>query len=129
MMKIYRWMVLSILFVSSCMCVGQTQYRRAEYPRKGIPRSQWLESHQGYPDQPDVIAHKHISKGTHLACAKIEHHPKLGDDGAACILRFENGDKQTLAFGLESDSPGDGEMYLECAGDKPTSCIVFWWRD
>jgi len=128
-MRVYRWMVMSILSASCCGALAQANYRQAEYPRTGIPRSQSIESRQGYPNKPDVIAHKHIAKGTHLACSQVEHYPKHVDDGAACVLKFENGEKQTLGFGLESKVPADGEMYLECAGDKPTSCTVWWWRD
>ena len=125
-MKLHLWIVLSILSLSSYMPGGQA--RPAEYPSKGVPRSQWLESRQGYPDQTDVIAHQRILKGSHIECAQVEHHPKRADDGAACVLKFENGDKQTLRFNQESEAPVDGEVYLECAGDKPTGCTA-WWRD
>lgn len=126
-MKVHLRIGLSILYVGGCICLAQ--YAHGQYPSKGIPPSQWLQSRQGYPDQPDVIAHAHISKGTHLACTQVEHHPKHENDGAGCMLRFADGDKQTLTFGQQSLAPLDGEVYLECAGDRPTSCTVWWWRD
>jgi hypothetical protein len=127
--KFYLSVAVPIFSAGLCVCVGQSQYPQAEYPSSGVPRSQWLESHQGYSDRPDVIAHKRILKGSHLACTQLEHHPKHVNDGSACVLKFENGDKQTLPIQLETRAPADGEVYLECAGDKPTSCTIWWWRD
>ena len=46
-MKIHRWTVL-ILSMSFCGALAQTN-RQAEFPRTGIPRSQSLESREGYP--------------------------------------------------------------------------------
>ncbi|HEV7217456.1 MAG TPA: hypothetical protein VGN39_01185 [Terriglobales bacterium] len=91
---------------------------------RGFPPESRLTSRQGYSGQEDVIDHKSVSKGTHLLCLQVEHHPKQTDDGAACFLRFQNGDKHTLKFGETMQANSDGEVYLECLGDKPTKCTA-----
>ena len=88
-----------------------------------------IESRQGQPGQPDLISHKHVSKGAHLKCIQVEHNPKHADDGAACIVRFDGGDKKILTFGNTMRIPKDGEVYLECSGDRPTHCAVGIWLD
>ena len=89
----------------------------------GFPPDRRIKSHQGYPGQPDVIAHKFVSAGAHLRCIQIESHPKQSDN-AACLLKFQNGEKKTLAFNETMQANNDGEVYLECFGDKPTKCTV-----
>lgn len=91
---------------------------------RGFPPDTRMESRQGYPGDSDVIAHKFVSKATNLMCIEVEHHPKQDDDGAACLLRFQDGTKQTVNFNETTQAPSDGEVYLECLGDKPTKCVV-----
>jgi hypothetical protein len=89
-----------------------------------VPPKDRIESRQGYPGATDVIAHKVVSKDTHARCTQVEHHPKSDDDGAACLLRLANGGKFVLKFGQTKEIPVDGEIFLECLGDKPTKCSL-----
>jgi hypothetical protein len=99
----------------ACIAFGQ------EY---GFPPDKRIESRQGYPAAADVISHKFVSKGTHMMCMHVQSHPKEGDDGAACLLKFQDGSKKTLNFHETMQAASDGEVYLECLGDKPTKCTV-----
>jgi hypothetical protein len=98
-----------------------------EDPPYGFPPNSRVESWQGRSDQPDIIGHRHIAKETHLKCINAEHHPKHPDDGGACLARFEGGEKYTLNVGESMRAPKDGELFLECLGDKPTRCVVGVW--
>jgi hypothetical protein len=124
-MKAQFWFFSFLFFSVAIAPTAQAQER--ESPPYGFPPESRLESHQGQPDEPDVIGHRHIAKDVHLKCIQVEHHPKQGDDGAACLLRFEGADKYTLKFGDSMRAPREGEMYLECLGDKPTRCTVGMW--
>lgn len=98
--------------------------------RYGHPPDRRVESQQGQPGEGDVIGHKRVEKGTHLDCIDVEHYPKHGrDDGAACLVKFEDGDQHTLPLGQSMVVPKDGEFRLECLGDKPTRCAVGVWQD
>ena len=94
----------------------------------GFPPESCLDSQQGQPGKSDVIAHRAISKGTGLECIQVESHPKHRDDGAACLLRFADGTKKILRIREQTTATNDGEVYLECPGDKPTRCSVgLYW--
>jgi hypothetical protein len=85
----------------------------------------FLESRQGgWEDKPDGIDHKLASKGTTLVCYAAGSHPKDGDDGCACHLRFADGTEQTLKFKESIQVSKDGDVSLDCVGDKPTRCAV-----
>ncbi len=92
--------------------------------RQGFPSESRIESSQGQPDTPDVISHKYVSKGTRMKCIQVEHHPKQEDDGAACVARLRAYANYTLKFGEVMRAPNDSELYVECAGDKPTRCTL-----
>jgi hypothetical protein len=109
-----------LLMVGSMSLAGQTL-------DVAIPPSSRIESRQGQPGRQDAIGHKRVSKGTSLKCIEVEHHLKQGEDGAACLVRFERGDKYTLKHGESMQAPKDSEVDLECLGDKPTRCIVGVW--
>jgi len=96
-------------------------------PTRVPPIISVVESKQGLPGEPDVISHKHVSKGAHLKCIQLEHYPKRIDDGAACLLKFKPGNKYTLRQGESMEVPKDSDVYLECPGDKPTRCTVGIW--
>lgn len=121
-----------IAFVSTIIFSGAVssawQAQQGESPRYGFPPESRLESRYGQHGQADVTAHKHVSKGTHLKCIMVEQNPQH-DRGveAACLLRFEGGDKYTLYNSESMKSPGDAEVYLECAGGKPSRCTVGTW--
>ena len=114
-------LAISLLLLSSAVSLAWPQQSN------GFPPSTRIESRQGRPGEPDVISHQHGSKGTRLECIQVEHHPKHVDDGAACILKFEGGDKYSLKHGESMQAPKESEVYLECAGDKPTRCTVGVW--
>ena len=115
----YQIFLTVLLLVGvSIICQGQ---------RYGFPPNSRLESSEGQPNQPDVIAHKFASKGTNFKCTLIESHPKRPEDDAACVLRFENGKKEIVGHGKSTQAEKDGEVYLECSGDKPTRCVVGLW--
>jgi hypothetical protein len=63
----------------------------------------------------------------HLIGYAIE--PQGNDDGKACVLNFTDGNKRTLAFGESMQVLTDGEVNLECLGEKPTRCSVSVWQD
>jgi hypothetical protein len=95
--------------------------------KRGFPPESRIESSQGQPDRPDVISHKYLSKGIRMKCIQVEHHPKQPDDGAACVAKFEGYAQYTLKFGEVMRAPKDSEVYVECAGDKPTRCTIGVW--
>lgn len=90
----------------------------------GFPPEKRMQSRQGYPGQADVVAHRLISKGTHLMCMQVESHPKQEDDGAACLVKFKDGSNRTLKFHDTIELKNSSEVSLECLGDKPTKCTV-----
>ena len=99
----------------------------AQGPPNGFPPSSRITSQKGQPGQDDIVGHKHVAKGARLKCLIVEHHPKHGDDGAACVLKFQEGEPKSIAFGEETVAPRDGEVHLTCAGDQPTRCVVGIW--
>jgi len=117
---------LSLVFLSATFTLKLKAQQNGD-PPYGFPPSSRVESRQGQPDQPDVIGHRHISKGNHLKCILVEHHPKHVDDGAACLVKFDDGDKFTLKSTESMRAPKDGEMSLECLGDRPVRCTVGTW--
>jgi len=50
--------------------------------------------------------------------------PESQQPSTACVIRFGDGQKHTLAFKESVPVPQDSETYLECAGDKPRRCEV-----
>lgn len=85
----------------------------------------FLESRQGgWEDKPDVIDHKRASKESTLVCYLAASHPKNGNDGRACHLRFADGTEQTLKFKECVQISKDVDVSLDCLGDRPTRCSV-----
>ena len=94
---------------------------------KGFSPESRIESSQGQASEADVIGNKYLSKGTRMKCIQVEHHPKQADDGTACVARFEGYARYTLKFGETMRAPRDSDVYVECAGDKPTRCTIGVW--
>jgi hypothetical protein len=124
-----QWASLSLFVLCTPMAFfGQSQ--TDDHPKYGLPLAGRFSSRQGWPGKSDVIGHKHISKGAGIECSSAEYHPKpIAPTVGACLVKFENGDKKTLASGQTTRAPIDGEVYLECLGDQPTSCEVGVWHD
>jgi len=131
-MRVSVMLICCIAFVSTILLSGAISFARQsqqdEWPRYGFPPESRIESRYGQPGQADVTAHKHVSKDLHLKCIKVEHNPQH-DDGAtaACVLKFDGGNKHTLHYGEAIKSPKDGEVYLECLGGRPALCEVGTW--
>jgi len=62
-----------------------------------------------------------------LECIQVGYNPKQDSGTAACIVTFKNGIKVTLPHGRVSNAPTDGEVFLECAGGRPTRCTIGIW--
>lgn len=85
----------------------------------------FIESRQGnHPDRPDMIGHRKLSLGDTVMCMLVEVYDKSHQSSTACMIRFGNGPKHTLAFHESMLTPQDGDAYLECAGDKPRRCML-----
>lgn len=119
--KLCRFFVLAIALILAPAIFGQGE-------KNGFPPDSRMESRQGYPGQSDVVAHRFVSKGTHFECIQVEHHPKESEDRAACQLKFQDGTTRTLEFNETTQAAIDGEVYLECLGDKPTKCVAGLWE-
>jgi hypothetical protein len=119
----YSSILLLALLVSLVSLIARGQ---EEDPHTGFPHSR-LESRQGYPDHADVISHRHVSPETHARCIQVEDHPSQAADSAACLLKYDTGEKYRLNAGKSMQFPKDGEVYLECLGSKPTRCVVGLW--
>jgi len=120
----YCTMLSLTLLVSLVHLTAQDQ---EDDPHKGFRPSMRMESRLGYPGHADVITHRHIAKDTHAKCIQVESHPGQADDGAACLLRYDTGEKYRLNFVESLRFPRDGEVYLECSGTKPARCVIGLW--
>jgi hypothetical protein len=90
---------------------------------KPVPRASFLESRQGHhPYGPDLIDHAAVSKDATLHCDLVEVYDDTHKASTACIIKFGDGEKYALTFGQVMRSPQEGELYLECLGDKPRRC-------
>lgn len=115
--NLFSVFVLAILLAMVALASGQ------EVNRRGFPPDKEIESREGYPERADLIAHKHVAKGTHMQCLSVQSHPKHGDDGQACLIKVD-GHTQRLNFHETTQMAADGEVYLECLGDRPTKCVL-----
>ena len=115
-------MLLLAFLVSLVPLIAQDQ---EEDPLTGFPPGTRMESRQGYPGHADVISHRHILKDSHAKCIQVEDRP--GEGSSACLLRYDTGDKYRLNFAKSIRFPKDGEVYLECLGNKPTRCTIGLW--
>lgn len=85
----------------------------------------FIETRQGnQPDSADVIGHGTVFKADTLQCTLAEVYDQSHSSSTACMIRFGDGPAQKLAFNESMPAPQDGEVYLECAGDKPRRCMV-----
>jgi hypothetical protein len=122
---IAHWTVLSLALLASLVpLVAQDQ---EEDPHTGFPPSTRMESRQGYPGHADVISHRHIAKDTHAKCISVQYNPDQAGESAACLLRYDTGEKYRLNFKQSIQFVKDGEVYLECLGNKPTRCVIGLW--
>jgi hypothetical protein len=105
------------LLLAAVSVAGQTKTK----PR---PTS-FIESRQGnHPDRPDMIGHGKVSQGDTVMCMLVEVYDESHQSSTACMIRFGDGPKHTLAFNDSMPAPQDSDAYLECAGDKPRRCKV-----
>lgn len=104
------------LLVAVLSTAGQT--------KTTLRRSSFIESRQGnHPDGPDKIGSGKVSQGDTVLCMLVEVYDEK-HSSTACMIRFGDGPKHTLAFNQSMPVPQDGDAYLECAGDKPRRCKV-----
>jgi len=125
-MRARYWSMLSLTLLASLVSlIAQDQ---EEDPLTGFPAPTRMESRQGYPGQADVVSHRRIVKDAHAKCIQVEYNPgDAGDESAACLLRYDTGEKYRLNFKKSIRFPKDGEVYLECLGNKPTRCVIGLW--
>lgn len=117
-------LLVSLVLVSLVPLIAQDQ---EEDPLTGFPPPTRMESRQGYSGQADVISHRRILKDSHAKCIQVEDHPSSDEENSACLLRYDKGESYRLNFKKSIRFPRDGEVYLECLGDKPTRCVVGLW--
>ncbi|HEV2467809.1 MAG TPA: hypothetical protein VGS78_01340 [Candidatus Sulfotelmatobacter sp.] len=123
-----RWGVaLAALAVMGISCVVVAQENDEYDSRRGFPPESRIESSQGQPNKSGIVSHKYVTKGTRMKCIQVEHNPKHADDSAACVAKFKGYASYTLKFGEVMRAPKDSEVYLECAGEKPTHCTIGVW--
>lgn len=109
------WTVLVLL--TGISVAGQTTTK----PRP----SSFIESRQGNdPEGPDVIGHRTVFHGDTVFCMLVSVYDESQVSSTACVIRFGDGPKHTLAFNESMPVTEDSEIYLECAGDKPRRCVV-----
>jgi len=112
------------LLVSLVPLIAQDQ---EDDPLTGFPSSTRMESRQGYPGHADVISHRRVAKDTHAKCIAVQYNPSQVGESAACLLRYDSGEKYQLGFKKSIQFPKDGEIYLECLGNQPTRCVIGLW--
>jgi hypothetical protein len=84
-----------------------------------------IETRQGtYLGGSDVMGHGSVSKADSLKCMLVEVVDETHTSSTSCVLRFAKHGNYTLAGGQSLQSPVQGELHLECSGDKPRRCIV-----
>jgi len=112
----------------SCMMISLLVLWSAASPAGQVgsepaPHTPFLESRQGnHPNGPDLIGHRSVSKGATLQCYLVEVYDETNKASTACVVKFGDGQKYTLAFHRSMRSPQDGELYLEWLGGKPRRC-------
>ena len=110
-------LTLLLLLLAALAVAAQTKTK--------LRPTSFIESRQGHhPDGPDMIGHAQVSQGDTLMCMLVEVYDESHQASTACMVRFGDGTKHTLAFNESMPIPQDGEAYLECAGDKPRRCMV-----
>jgi hypothetical protein len=126
-MRACCWTMLSLTLLACLVpLIAQDQ---EEDPLTGFPPPTRMESRQGYPGHADVITHRRIVKDAHAKCIQVEYNPDQSSESenAACLLRYDTGEKYRLNFKKSIRFPKDGEVYLECLGNKPTRCVIGLW--
>ncbi len=113
----------SVLFPLLTFC-GTPSLTAQDEPRPAHPTS-FIESRQGnHPDGPDLIAHAFVLKDDTLMCMSVEVYDETHKVSTACVIKFKNGSKRTLAFNQFMKAPGDSEISLECFGRVPRRCVI-----
>jgi len=109
--------LILLLLVGVLSAAGQTKPK--------LKPSSRIESREGnHPEGPDMIGHAKVSQGDTLMCMLVELYDESHQSSTACVIRFGDGPRHTLAFGQSVSAPQDSDAYLECAGDKPRRCMV-----
>ncbi len=104
-----------LLLLAAVSVAGQTKPRPTSF----------IESRQGnHSDGPDMVGHRTVSTGDAVQCMLVEVYDEAHQSSTACMIRFGDGPKHTLAFKESMLVPRDTEAYLECAGDKPRRCMI-----
>lgn len=118
-------LVLLITFSASLRLVSQG---KQDDPNLFPPKIR-MESRQGFQDQRDVVSHHHIAQNTYAKCISVQYNPEQerGAERAACILRYDTGEKYKLDFNEGMRFSKAGEIYLQCLGNKPIRCVVGFW--
>ena len=105
------------------LCAGASLVAQDE-PKPAHPTS-FVETRQGnHPDGPDLIAHAIISKDDTLICMSVEVYDETHKASTACVVKFKDGSKRTLASGQFMKVPADEEISLECSGHVPRRCMI-----
>jgi hypothetical protein len=93
-------------------------------PKLAHPTS-FLETRQGHhPDGPDKIGHASVSKDDTLMCMSVEVYDETHQASTACVVKFKDGSKRTLASAQLLKIPEDGEVTLLCSGSVPRRCMI-----
>lgn len=109
--------LILLVLVGVLSAAGQTKAK--------LRPSSRIESREGnHPEGPDMIGHAKVSQGDTLMCMLVEVYDETHQSSTACMIRFGDGPRHTLAFGQSISAPQDSDAYLECAGDKPRRCMV-----
>jgi len=118
-LKAYFSMPIALLVVcGGAFLAGQDE---AKPPR----HTSLIESRQGhYPSGPDVIGHAPVLKGDTVRCVLVGVYDETHSSSTSCVLKLANHGEYTLAQGQSMQSPEQGELFLECSGDKPRRCIA-----
>jgi hypothetical protein len=111
-------LVLSFVMRSPGSAAGQGDSKTDQ-------RTFLIETRQGnYPGGPEVTGHRPVSKGDSLKCVLVAVYDEAHSSSTSCVLKLAKHGDYTLAGGQSMQSPAQGELYLECSGDKPRRCIV-----
>lgn len=122
-MKTYFFALFLLPFLYRLCCAaalpGQDEPRPARH-------TSFIESRQGnHPDEPDIIGHASVSRSDSLMCMLVGVYDETHQASTACVVEFRDKNaKYTLTSGQSMQSPADGELFLECAGQVPRRCMV-----
>jgi hypothetical protein len=98
--------LIPLLLLAAVSVAGQTKTKL----RPGL----YIENRQGnHPSGPDIIGNLKVSKGEVVMCVLVEVYDESQRSSTACMLRFGDAPKRTLAFGESMPVTQDHEAYLD----------------